>query len=163
MRSPIAVLLAFVALAVCAGIVRPGAASAEDENATSIAMAFDEQFATACNAGDQAKLIGFYADDAIAIFPGDAKIGRDRASIQAMLKRLCDPDLGVSVRLNQVEGIRLDPDHILLVGEWTITAPDSDGNTTQSGVRATEILVKTKAGWRYLLDHASNAPARPSL
>jgi len=38
----------------------------------------------------------------------------------AMLKRLRDPDLGNSVRLGQVEGMRIDPDHILLVAEWSV-------------------------------------------
>jgi ketosteroid isomerase-like protein len=51
---------------------------------------------------------------------------------------------------------------ILLVGEWTILAPDKDGKTSETGVRATEILLESGSGWRYLLDHASYVPAPPA-
>lgn len=155
-RSAVMPWLCLLALPVATGL--PASAVAEDENATSIGIKLDEQFAKACNAGDQKTLIGLYADDAVAILPGETDIGRNQTAIQAMLKRLCDPDLGNSVRLVQVEGMRIDPNHILLVGEWAVVSPGPDGSPTESRVLASEILVKTKAGWRYLLDHASSAP-----
>ena len=141
--------------------VSPAAFAADDE-ATTIARQFDENFAKACNAGDVAKLSSFYADDATVIFPGEAEIGRDRATVEAMLGRLCDPKAGVSVRLDSIRGRSLDPTHVLLVGEWTVSASDKDGKPGETKVRATEILVQSDAGWRYLLDHASDAPGPPA-
>ena len=158
MRRRSAVTCWILTLAICTPAMLPASSLADDQNATSIGIKLDEQFAKACNAGDQKALIGMYADNAVAIFPGETDIGRNKSAIQAMLKRLCDPDLGNSVRLGQVEDMRIDPDHILLVGEWTVVSPGSDGSPTASRVQASEILVKTKDGWRYLLDHASSAP-----
>ena len=140
-------------------LLLPATGFAADDEATAIARQFDENFAKACNAGDQAKLGSFYADDATVIFPAEAGIGRDRATVEAMLARLCDPKAGITVRLDTIQGRSLDPTHILLVGEWTITAPGADGKPTESKARATEILVKSESGWRYLLDHASDVPA----
>lgn len=153
-------LLAFASLWL---LVDPAAFAAKsDDEATASARQFDENFAKACNAGDVAKLGSFYADDATVIFPGEAGIGRDRATVEAMLGRLCDPKAGVSVRLDTIQGHSLDPTHILVVGEWTIVAPGPDGKPVETKARASEILVESDAGWRYLLDHASDAPAPPA-
>lgn len=156
MRHRMAAWLLLVPLAM------PVAAFAADDAATEIARSFDENFAKACNAGDLPALLGFYAADATVIFPGEAVIGRDRATIEGMLKRLCDPKSGVAVRLDAIEGHALAPDRILIVGEWTILGPGEDGKRSETRARATEILTKTEAGWRYLLDHASDAPAPPA-
>ena len=158
MRRRAAASLAFLALPLLLSV----AAFAADDEATAIARRFDESFAKACNAGDLPTLSGFYADDATAIFPGEAQIGRGRATIEAMLQRLCDAKAGISVRLDSIHGRRLDPDHVLVVGEWTIFAPGEAGGILETRARATEILVKSGSGWRYLLDHASDAPAPPA-
>jgi ketosteroid isomerase-like protein len=61
-----------------------------------------------------------------------------------------------------IQGRTLAPDPILLAGERTIRAPGDDGTPVEMRARATELLAKTAGGWRYLLDHASDAPAAPA-
>lgn len=141
-----------------ASLLLPAAAYAADDEATAIARDVDERFAKACNAGDQATLLALYADGASAIFPGEAEIGESRAAIAGMLERSCDPESGVAYRLDAIRGTRLGPDHIAVVGQWTISVPGPDGKPSANPTRATEVLVRTDAGWRYLLDHASAAP-----
>lgn len=143
---------------VAVSLLLPAATYAKDDDATAIARDVDERFAKACNAGDQATLLTLYADGASVIFPGEPLIGEDRAAITGMLERSCDPESGVSYRLDAIRGTRLGPDHISVVGTWTITVPGPDGKPSANKARATEILVRSDAGWRYLVDHASAAP-----
>lgn len=145
-----------------ASLLAPAPARSADDDATAIARDVDERFAKACNAGDQAALLSLYADGASAIFPGEPEIGEDRAAIAGMLERSCNPGSGVSYRLEAIRGTRLGPDHIAVVGKWTVSVPGPDGKPSANPTRATEILVRTDAGWRYLVDHASAAPPPPA-
>lgn len=143
---------------ISASLLLPATARAKNDEATAIARDVDERFAKACNAGDQATLLAMYADGASVIFPGEPLIGEDRAAIAGMLERSCNPANGVSYRLDTIRAAQLGPDHISVVGTWTITAPGPDGKPSANKARATEILVRSDAGWRYLVDHASAAP-----
>lgn len=144
------------------GLLAASLARAEEPDPTAIARGFDEHFARTCNAGDVAALIELYTDDATAIFPGEREIARGRAEIEPMLKRLCDPKSGTTLRLDGIEARRLAPDVLLLVGQWTILVKGADGSTAENPARATEILVRSGGRWRYALDHASAAPPPPS-
>lgn len=142
-------------------LVLPAAAFAADEQAAAIARDLDERFAKTCSAGDAEAALGLYADDATVILPGEAAIARDRAAVEAAVRRACEPARGTVYRLDSLEAVRLGPDHVSVVAEWTITAPGADGMPADRKARSTELPVKTGAGWRYLVDHASPTPPAP--
>jgi ketosteroid isomerase-like protein len=49
----------------------------------------------------------------------------------------------------------LGDSRIAIIGHWEVTQTGPDGKPTTSHIRATEVIVKTGSGWRYVVDHAS--------
>jgi uncharacterized protein (TIGR02246 family) len=133
-------------------------------DATSDAKAHDEAFAKACGAGDVKAVVALYADDAFVIWPGVGEEARGKAAIEKLAVGLCDPKLETKAVLKSDVGVQLDPTHIAIIGHWEITQKGADGKPTTSEIRASEVIVKTAAGWRYLVDHASIGvpPAEPA-
>jgi ketosteroid isomerase-like protein len=44
---------------------------------------------------------------------------------------------------------------IAALGDWSVEGVTPDGRAVATPVRATEVLVKTANGWKYVVDHAS--------
>ncbi len=125
-----------------------------------IARDLDERFAAACNAGDVAAVTALYADDATAIFPMEGGVAHGKAEIGKLVALACHPP---SVRqLEQVAARFLTASHISVIGQWKQTHPGPDGQPVVMAVRTSEILVRTAAGWRFLVDHASVGAPPPA-
>ena len=124
-------------------------------DATGDARAHDEAFAKACAAGDVKTVVALYADDAFVIWPGAGEEAHDKAGIEKLANGLCDPKTNPKVVLKSDTGVQLDDSHIAIIGHWELTQTGADGKRTTSQIRASEIIAKTPAGWRYIVDHAS--------
>ena len=133
-------------------------------DATAVAKAHDEAFAKACGAGDMKAVLALYTDDAFVIWPGVGEEARGKAAIEKLATNLCDPKLDTKPVLKSVVGVQLDPSHIAIIGRWEFTQNGPDGKPATSEIRASEVIVKSGAGWRYVVDHASIGipPAEPA-
>ncbi len=141
------VLVLAIALAALAG---PAFA-----DATAVAKAHDEAFGKACAAGDVKAVLALYTDDAHVIWPGAGEEAKGKAALEKLAAGLCDPKLGTKAVLTDVVGLQLDPTHVAIIGHWDFTQNGPDGKPVASQIRASEIIVKTPHGWRYVVDHAS--------
>lgn len=121
-------------------------------DATADARAHDEAFGKACAAGDVKGVVALYTDDAHVIWPGAGEEAHDKAGIEKLASGLCTGK-GPAPKLESLVGIPLDADHVAIVGHWTIAPAGGKGAATE--VRTSEIIAKTPAGWRYVVDHAS--------
>ena len=124
-------------------------------DATADAKAHDEAFAKACGAGDVKAVLALYTDDAFVIWPGVGEEARGKPSIEKLVIDLCNPKLATKPVLKSDVGVQLDPSHIAIIGHWELTQNGPDGKPTTAQIRTSEIIVKTAAGWRYVVDHAS--------
>jgi uncharacterized protein (TIGR02246 family) len=124
-------------------------------DATAVAKAHDEAFGKACAAGDVKAVVALYTDDAYVIWPGVGEEAKGKAAIEKLATGLCDPKLGTKAVLTNVVGVQLDPSHVAIIGHWDFTQNGPDGQPVASQIRASEIIVKTAHGWRYVVDHAS--------
>ena len=133
-------------------------------DATADAKAHDEAFAKACGAGDVKAVVALYTDDAFVIWPGVGEEARGKAAIEKLATNLCDPKLATKPVLKSDVGVQLDATHIAIIGQWELTQTGPDGKPSTSQIRTSEIIVKTAAGWRYVVDHASIGvpPAGPA-
>ena len=114
-----------------------------------------EAFARAFNAGDVQAALALYTDDAVLIWPGQGERARGKAEIEKIIANAFKgmPDRKTSIRT--LDAIPLDDTHLVTVGVWDSTFAGPGGKRMTSEVRTSEVLVKTPAGWRYLVDHAS--------
>jgi uncharacterized protein (TIGR02246 family) len=122
---------------------------------TATARAHDEAFAKACSAGDVKGVVALYTDDAVVIWPGEGEEAKGKAQIEKLAAALCDPKTEPKVMLKSDEAVAYGNSHIGITGHWELTQIGPDGKRTTSQIRATEVIVKTPAGWRYVSDHAS--------
>jgi ketosteroid isomerase-like protein len=121
-------------------------------DATADARAHDEAFGKACAAGDVKAVVALYADDAHVIWPGAGDEAHDKAGIEKLAAGLCTGK-GPTPALDSLVAVPLDADHIAIVGHWTI--PPAGGKGAKTEIRTSEVIAKTPAGWRYVVDHAS--------
>jgi uncharacterized protein (TIGR02246 family) len=124
-------------------------------DATAIAKAHDEAFGKACVEGDVKAVLALYTDDAYVIWPGAGEEAKGKAAIEKLATGLCNAKLGTQAVLTSTVGLQLDPSHIAIIGHWEFTQSGPDGKPVTSQIRASEIIVKTAHGWRYMVDHAS--------
>jgi len=124
-------------------------------DATADAKAHSEAFAKACEAGDVNGVMALYTDDATVVWPGAGEEAKGKAKIEKLVTDFCNPKSKPKLVLKSIEGIPLDDTHIATVGHWEGTLTDANGKRTTSQVRTTEVIVKSGAGWRYVVDHAS--------
>jgi len=124
-------------------------------DATADARAHDEAFAKACEAGDVKDVLALYADDAVVVWPGAGEEGKGKAAIEKLVTDLCNPKSNLKAVIKSDEGMPLGDSHIAIIGHWELTQTGPDGKRTTSQIRTTEIIAKTGAGWRYVVDHAS--------
>ena len=125
------------------------------------ARAHDEAFEKACNAGDIPGVAALYADDAIAIWPGAGEEAKGKDAIAKLAVGLCDPRNHNQASIKSLDAVPLDDAHIAIVGHWEVVTAPPGGMRTVSEVRTTEVIAKTAAGWRYVVDHASIGEPAP--
>lgn len=114
-----------------------------------------EAFARACTRGDVSGVVRLYAEDARVIWPGEPEEARGRAGLEELAADACRPDRGLEMAVADVEVIPIDPTHVAAVVHWQDVLRGPDGNPFRFRARATQVLVKTRRGWRFLVDHAS--------
>jgi uncharacterized protein (TIGR02246 family) len=124
-------------------------------DATADARAHDEAFAKACEAGDVKGVVALYTDDAVVVWPGAGEEAKGKAQIEKLAADLCDPKTKPKAVIKSDEARALGDSHIAITGHWEMSQTGPDGKRTTSQIRATEVIVKTPAGWRYVSDHAS--------
>lgn len=143
-------MLKWTALVLIVGLATPAFA-----DATADAKAHDEAFTKACEAGDIPGVMALYADDATVVWPGAGEEAKGKANIERLATNLCNPKNNPKLVNKSIEGIPLGDSHIVTVGHWDVSFTDANGKQTTSHVRTTEVIVKSGAGWRYIVDHAS--------
>ncbi len=156
MRLALAALLAVLSSAARAGDV-PSA----------IAHELSQKFITACEAGKVSEALALYLDDAVVVFPSEGARAEGKAELAKALADLCQEGVGKSKWLGgRGAWFGTGENAIVATGAWETSGEDPDGKPVSVVVRTTEFLVKTPAGWKYLLDHASVGvpvppPAKP--
>ena len=117
--------------------------------------ALENDFAKACASGDVAEVVRLYADDARVIWPGEPEETRGRAAFERLVADACRPDRGFGITLGDLEVVPLDASHAVALVHWNDTLRGPDGRPFPFRVRASQVLAKTRSGWRILVDHAS--------
>src|SRR5216117_747570 len=125
------------------------------------ARGVEEAFARACSAGDLKGVMALYADDAVAVWPGQGAEAKGKADIEKMAAALCKEGSGTQFALKSLEALPLGDAHIVTVAHWESTLAGPGGRRVTTEVRSTEVLVKKDGAWRYLVDHASVGTPRP--
>jgi ketosteroid isomerase-like protein len=138
-------------LCVCAS-----AASAAGDDPTAIAKSVGEKFAKACGSADVKTVLSLYRDDARVVYPGAGETATDRETLTKMVTATCTAD-GPKFELVGYKAVWADAAHTVVAayGDWQVVMKGADGKTSTAPVRATEVLAKTKGGWKYVVDHAS--------
>jgi uncharacterized protein (TIGR02246 family) len=124
-------------------------------DATADAKAHDEAFAKACEAGDIKAIMALYADDAVVVWPGAGEEAKGKAAIEKLVPGLCNPKTGAKAVMKSLEAMPLGDSYIAIHGRWEVTQTGPDGKPATAQIRTTEVIVKSGAGWRYVVDHAS--------
>ena len=130
-------------------------------DSTADARGVEDAFARACGAGDVKGVMALYADDAIAVWPGQGAEAKGKADIEKMAAALCKKGSGTQFALKSLEALPLGDAHIVTVAHWESTLAGPGGRRVTTEVRSTEVLVKKDGAWRYLVDHASIGQPRP--
>jgi uncharacterized protein (TIGR02246 family) len=132
-------------------------------DATAEAKAHTGAFMRACLAGDVKAVVDLYTDDAVLVWPGQGDEARGKDEIRALISRYCTGERGAGLVLKSMEAVPLGDSHIAARGHFESSVAGPEGRRVTTELRATEVLVKTGAGWRYVSDHASvGVPARPA-
>lgn len=152
------------ALALAALCLVAAAARAADDP-TAIAKAVGEKFAAACGSGDVKGVLALYRKDARVVYPGAGDTATNPQELEKLVTATCVKG-GPKLELVGYKAVWVDVAHtaIASLGDWSMSAPGPDGKPATTPVRATEVIVKTKGGWKYAVDHASIGvpPAPPT-
>jgi len=126
------------------------------DDPSAIAKAVGEKFGAACGAGKVEDVLALYRDDARVVYPGAGETATNPAELRKLVTATCVAD-GPKFTLVGYKAVWVDKAHtaIASLGEWSMTAPGPDGRPVVTPLRATEVIVKTKGGWKYAVDHAS--------
>ncbi|MFI5315917.1 MAG: YybH family protein [Myxococcota bacterium] len=132
------------------------------DDPTAIARSVGEKFGAACGAGNVDAVLALYRKDARVVYPGEGESATDPAALRRMVADTCKPG-GAKLELVGYKAVWIDKAHtaIASLGDWRLNATGPDGKPVATPVRATEVLVKTKGGWMYAVDHASIGVAPP--
>jgi ketosteroid isomerase-like protein len=117
--------------------------------------ALENGFAKACAGGDVPAVIRLYADDARVIWPGETEETRGRDTLERLVADACRPDRELGITLGDLEVVPLDAARAVALVHWNDTLRGPDGQPFAFRVRASQVLVKTRNGWRILVDHSS--------
>lgn len=142
--------------AICAAIALAATPALAQESADALADAF----VAAVIAEDADALAALYAEDADSYDPSGG-VQKGRAEIAASWKQFFDAYDGFSASLDKKGMHAPDRKSAASWGLWTMSATAVEGGApvTWNG-RYLDVAVKTKDGWRYIVDHASMmAPA----
>jgi uncharacterized protein (TIGR02246 family) len=116
--------------------------------------ALQEAFVAAVVAEDAKALAALYTDDADSYDPGGS-IQKGRTEIAANWQAFFDGFDNFEASLDQ-KGQRKMKDAHAAWGLWTMSAtPREGGDRVVMKGRFLDLSVKTKDGWKYLVDHAS--------
>ncbi len=134
-------------------------------DALAIAKALDERVNNAVKQCRPQDLVNLYEKDAVAIYPGEGEIGRNKVEIERLVKNFfaafCpDEKKKVAEKDLSFDAIQVGPKYIMIIRIVDIT--DRDGNPAR--LRTTELIHKSAGNWRYVVDHASIGvpPAPPA-
>jgi hypothetical protein len=130
-----------------------------------IARALDDRVDNAVKQCRPQDMIDLYEKKAVAIYPGEGEIGRNKHEIERLVKNFfaafC-PDEKKKVTAKDVSfnAIAVGPKYIMIVRIVDIT--DREGNPAR--LRTTELIHESAGRWRYVVDHASIGmpPASPA-
>ncbi len=154
MKSPTAVALAML-LAVATNVWA---------DPLSIAHSVDDRVNNAALTCNPQEMIDLYEDHAVAIYPGEGEIGRNKSEIAKLVKNFftafCpDEHKKVGYKDMSFTATPLGPKYIEIVRVMDVT--DKDGNLAH--MRTTEVIHQTNGKWRYVFDHASiGVPPAPA-
>jgi len=123
--------------------------------------AHEEAFARACEAGNVDAVLALYTDDASVVWPGAGEEGKGKAAIEELATGFCKGARNLKLTLKSLDVIGLDDTHAATVGHWEGASTGPGGKRMTGAIRATEVLVKSDGGWRYLIDHASAGVTAP--
>jgi uncharacterized protein (TIGR02246 family) len=130
-------------------IALTAAAPAQTPAETAIRQAMDTS-AVGWNAGDLARFMDVYADDAVFVTPKG--LLRGKAAISAKYRSSFQGVGNVRGKLSfaflQMRGI--DPAHAMLFARWTLTG----ASTSESGM-TTLVFERRGAAWKIIADHSS--------
>ena len=143
------------------GIALAGSARAD---LTADIRAHEDAFARACEGGNVDAVLALYTDDAIVVWPGAGQEAKGKAAIEKLATGFCKGTKDLKLTLKSLDVVPLDETHAATFGHWEGASTGTGGKRMTSEVRATEVLVKSGAGWRYVIDHVSAAmpPPRPA-
>ncbi len=117
--------------------------------------ALADAFIAAVAAEDSAALAALYTEDADSYDPSGG-VQKGRAEIAASWQAFFDSFDGFTAALDRKGEHALDKKSHAAWGLWTMAATPVDGGekVTWNG-RFLDVSVKTRDGWRYIVDHAS--------
>ena len=147
----------WIVLALVCGLATPAFA-----DATADAKAHEEAFAKACAAGDVPAVLTLYANDAIAVWPGQGEEAKGKAGIEKLATNLCKNTKNGKLVLKSIEARPLGANHIGTLGHWEQSFTGPDGKSVTAEVRTTEVLEKRGGKWLYVIDHASIGQPPPA-
>jgi uncharacterized protein (TIGR02246 family) len=127
------------------------------------ADALADAFVAAVVAEDADALASLYTEDADSYDPSGS-VQKGRAEIAATWKKFFDAYDGFSASLDRKGHHAPEKKSHAAWGLWTMSATPTDGGdaVTWNG-RYLDVSVKTKDGWKYIVDHASMlAPTTPA-
>jgi uncharacterized protein (TIGR02246 family) len=126
--------------------------------------AHEDAFARACEGGNVDAVLALYTEDAIVVWPGAGQEAKGKAAIEKLVTGFCKGTKDLKLTVKSLDVIGLDDTHAATFGHWEGASTGAGGKRMTSEVRATEVLVKSGGGWRYMIDHVSAgmAPPRPA-
>jgi ketosteroid isomerase-like protein len=125
------------------------------------AMALDQRFVAAVNAGDVDEVMATYwnSPELVTFWP-DAMIARGwnaaKEGVARMLKNMPGATFALTESHQMIAG-----DTVIGWGLWRLTVPRPDGGADTIDGRYTDVMAKRDGQWVYILDHAS-APLPPA-
>jgi len=129
---------------------------------TAIVREVGERFGKACGAHDVKAVLALYRADARVVYPLAGESAADPKALEKLVSETCGQD-GPKLELVGYKAVWVDASHTVIasLGDWNMTAPGPDGKPAVTPIRATEVIVKTKGGWKYVVDHASIGATPP--
>ena len=123
---------------------------------TSSPQALADAFCAAVVAEDMMALVDLYTEDADSYGPGGGAVKGHGEIAESWVPFLMGFDI-ITCELDN-HGSIINKKNATAWGIWTMTAqPKGGGETTTFSGRFTDVSVKTKDGWRFRADHASNS------
>ncbi len=123
--------------------------------------ALQAAFSAGIVAEDADAVAALYTADADSYPPGGA-VAKGTEAIAASWAGFFDAFDGFSISLDQQGERKMGKNDHAAWGLWTMSATPADGGdrVVWTG-RFLDVSIKTKEGWRYIVDHASMTPPEP--